>query len=414
MMKMPIAKLKPNSNIHCFTVPLVMGIVAHCLVSSTAAQNVVAPVVPEPAAYGSKIVFTGDRASQDAPDEIYVMNADGTGVQLVTVAALRAQLGDCLALYPRLSPNGRQIAFNCGSAVWLTDGVTVTSLANNGNFPAWSPDGKQIAFASVTQPFQIFIINSDGTDLRGPLINGNTPDWSPNGKWLLFARSQTVYVIDIDDLFNHPDNFIQLTNKDAMGNFERHGFDVSPKWSPDGRTILFERAPVDSPRHTHVVVMNPDEPEPTSIPERLRRLMKTCTRLDAPAFHSVYLSWSPDGIDPQHFVRPYFDVPIPPNVFRMVHPCCRCRRRADGSHREIRLTFEYAVRPARSGRTIRDICSQTKPQPKVDIQRVGAAPGWCGTDVTTRSFSDWLPWFRALDFNAFECRLVQERVTQRL
>src|SRR4029453_10314313 len=94
----PIAKL--NSNNHLFVVPLVMGIIAHCLVPSAAAQNVVAPVVPQPAGYGAQIVFPGDRASQDEPDEIYVMNADGTGEQLVTGPVLRGQLGDCNALYP--------------------------------------------------------------------------------------------------------------------------------------------------------------------------------------------------------------------------------------------------------------------------------------------------------------------------
>src|SRR5262245_39059002 len=154
-----------------------------------ASGDAVGPQVPPPAVQGSKIAFGGDRQSQDAPDEVYVMNADGTGERQVT---LREQLTfppDCNSLYPRWSPNGREIAFTCAdptrgnptSEIWLIDGSHMSRLTTMGQqgavFPAWSPDGKQIAFSSPGG--QIFVIRADGTDLRGPLLNGNVPDWSP-------------------------------------------------------------------------------------------------------------------------------------------------------------------------------------------------------------------------------------------
>ena len=54
---------------------------------------------------GSKIAFTADRPGRDAPDEIYVMNGDGSGERRVTFT----MSGN--SLHPKWSPNGKTIAF---------------------------------------------------------------------------------------------------------------------------------------------------------------------------------------------------------------------------------------------------------------------------------------------------------------
>ena len=319
--------------------------------------------------HGSKIAFGGDRASQDEPDEIYVMNADGTGERQVTVREQLTFPPGCNSLYPRWSPDGKQIAFTCAypqrgipvAEIWLTDGTTMTQLTSmfkttiggieyqGAVFPTWSPDGKQIAFVGLSVlnniiMRQIFIINADGTDLRGPLITGNTPDWSANGQWLLFARSQTVYVIALDDLLNRSGNAIQLTNKDSTGNFERHGFDGGPRWAPDGRRIVFERALINEPNRPYVAVMNPGEPEPTSTPEQIT----TADELVIP--HQVFPSWSPDGrwilfqrllCDPTKYGQ------MAPNGNDLFAVAVGAD--PDGSHREVRLTSGACPGPPAPG-----------------------------------------------------------------
>jgi TolB protein len=75
------------------------------------------------------------------------------------------------------------------AATQLTHNTAVTDLD-----PAWSPDGKQIAFVR-SQPtrinFDIYVMNADGSNperlTRSP--DGEfAPTWSPDGKQIAFQR----------------------------------------------------------------------------------------------------------------------------------------------------------------------------------------------------------------------------------
>lgn len=88
-----------------------------------------------------------------------------------------------------------------------TDGSIVQNLTNNpadDNSPAWSPDGKQLAFASTRDGrLQIYLVNIDGTGLRrisNSPFNDFSPTWSPDGKWLAFASTRNgqtdIYMMD--------------------------------------------------------------------------------------------------------------------------------------------------------------------------------------------------------------------------
>ena len=92
---------------------------------------------------GRRIAFDSQR---DGNREIYVMDADGSGVARLT------HNGDD-DLTPSWSPDGRRIAFASGGRARLdiyvmnADGSGATRLTDNdGGTPAWSPDGRRIAF----------------------------------------------------------------------------------------------------------------------------------------------------------------------------------------------------------------------------------------------------------------------------
>jgi Tol biopolymer transport system component len=204
---------------------------------------------------GSKIAMTVDRDGQDQPDEIYVMNADGSEEQRVT------PLGHaCNANSPRYQPDGYLVAFYCfardgtTSEIYLTDGYSMTALTHmadvgqRAGFPSWSPDGTQIAFQTLNGTAGIYIIDAAGLTAPQFINNGGRPDWSPDGTKIAFNRSLGVWVMQIDN----PSAEVRLTDTSTASFF--------PRWSPDGTKLTFNRTETVGPYAgiREVWMMNPD------------------------------------------------------------------------------------------------------------------------------------------------------------
>lgn len=118
--------------------------------------------------------------------------------------------------------------------------VAAQALERRPDSPAFSPDGKQIAYCDriYLKPSDIgpssselWVINSDSSGARclTRLNQDSNPRWSPDGKRLLFERDADVWVINSDGT-----GLQNLTNtKDAI--------EVVPEWSNDGKSIFFLR-----------------------------------------------------------------------------------------------------------------------------------------------------------------------------
>ena len=219
--------------------------------------------------------------------DIYVMNADGTNPINLTQSVERPesvsswspdgkQIAFRSAEYFRWDD-----LFHSDIWVMEADGGNPRNLTNHhaqDTSPDWSPDGMQIAFHSDRnrdwefdvheKNWEVFVMNTDGANLinltNHPAGDGS-PAWSPDGRQIAFVSNRDrkdvddenveIYVMNADGT-----NPINLTNHPAK--------DSSPDWSPDGQQIAFSTdrdRKDDGTKNAEIYVMNADGTNPINL-----------------------------------------------------------------------------------------------------------------------------------------------------
>jgi Tol biopolymer transport system component len=174
---------------------------------------------------GKWIVFTSERDPEGTGQaDLWRVHPDGSELERLTSDAAMEDAG-------ALSPDGTRLAFvsTQGGArttnIWVMDlktrrarnltgnGQLDPAETMNGNFrPAWSPDGRWIAFTSDrgerwggaemgagaghSHPTSLYIMRADGTGLRRltsttPEMAVGSPKWSPDGKKIVVYQIRT-------------------------------------------------------------------------------------------------------------------------------------------------------------------------------------------------------------------------------
>ena len=187
---------------------------------------------------------------------------------------------------PAWSPDGRRIAYRVNPPrgdegdIWVMrqDGTRKRNLTRSAGVadwsPAWSPDGRRIAyFSAAAGGADVWIMRADGRGKRNLTRNGllnEYPSWSPDGGRVVFNshrdRQFEVYSI--------------RSNGTGTRNLSRNAsHDKWPAWSLDGRLIAFVS---DRAGSEDVFVMRTDG-------AGVRNLTRTRT-LD-----ESHPAWMPDG-----------------------------------------------------------------------------------------------------------------------
>jgi Tol biopolymer transport system component len=243
-----------------------------------------------------RIAFTSDRdfaPPYGAPAyykrEIYVMNADGSGV-------VRLTNNNGYDANPDLSRDASKIAFESlrshdgpyvGIYVMSANGSGVVRLTT-GHQPVWSPDGSKIAFIRYDvdgNNIYVMHLNGDRTRLNQIVRLTNTPGndddpaWSPDGSRIAFRSwrdgNSEIYVMNATDGRRGDALPARLTTNPA--------YDFQPAWSPDGTKIAFTSTRDGSANVYHIYRMNATDGS------GVVRLTNSGGSNEDPA-------WSPDGL----------------------------------------------------------------------------------------------------------------------
>ncbi len=147
------------------------------------------------------------------------------------------------ARMPALSPDGTQLAFVYRGDIWVVPSAGGTARAitrhpAQDSWPAWSPDGRLISFASVRNGnWDLYAAPVDGGEVRQLTWNVGTEmwhTWMPDGRSILFVSTRES---------GRPALWrMQLDNGRLHLLLEETAPIMMPAVSPDGRTMWYVRS----------------------------------------------------------------------------------------------------------------------------------------------------------------------------
>jgi len=187
----------------------------------------------EKGVFSTRIAYVVKRGTRY---ELQIADADGANEQAMLVS-------NEPIISPAWSPDGKRLAYvsfqNKKPIVYVQDIEVpkqriVANFKGSNSAPAWSPDGSRLAVALTRDgTSQLYLINPDGSNLQRltrSFAIDTEPFFSPDGRWIYFTSDRG----GSPQIYRMP-----ASGGDAERITFEGGYNVSPRVSPDGGSLAY-------------------------------------------------------------------------------------------------------------------------------------------------------------------------------